>query len=251
MHTRGRPDQWRTQPQLDPDSLIETVRSGLAASLSTAANAGIPPDHIVLDPGYGFGKRLNENFSLLSRQSRLSALSDAPFSPDSAANPSSATRSRRSTTANPLLSARAKPPPSLPSSLPSFTEHPSSAPTTSAPPSKPPASPMPSSPRTDFQVALRRLGDEASSTSVIRSNPPPGRVPPGSGSETRERSAGPSFLPHRPPRAPSKAPLGWENHEPHPRTQPPVVLFSPPPQRIVILRTRAPWAPNRARCDWG
>jgi dihydropteroate synthase len=74
MHTRGRPDQWRTQPQLDPDSLIETVRSGLAASSSTAANAGIAPDHIVLDPGYGFGKRFNENFSLLARQSELLSL---------------------------------------------------------------------------------------------------------------------------------------------------------------------------------
>jgi len=74
MHTRGRPDEWRTQSQLDSETLLETVRSGLAASLATATRAGIPPNRIVLDPGYGFGKRLNENFSLLARQRELLAL---------------------------------------------------------------------------------------------------------------------------------------------------------------------------------
>jgi len=74
MHTRGRPEQWRTQPQLDSGTLLETVRSGLAASLAAATNAGISPDAVVLDPGYGFGKRLDENFSLLARQAELLAL---------------------------------------------------------------------------------------------------------------------------------------------------------------------------------
>ena len=74
MHTRGRPDEWRAQSQLDPDTLIETVRSGLAASLTTAAHAGIPPECVVVDPGYGFGKRLDENFSLLARQQELLTL---------------------------------------------------------------------------------------------------------------------------------------------------------------------------------
>jgi dihydropteroate synthase len=74
MHTRGRPDQWRNQPQLDPDPLLETIRSGLTASLATAHNAGIPADRIVLDPGYGFGKRFGENYALLARQSDLLSL---------------------------------------------------------------------------------------------------------------------------------------------------------------------------------
>jgi dihydropteroate synthase len=74
MHTRGRPDQWRTQSQLDPLTLLETVRSGLAASLSTASSAGIHPEHIVIDPGYGFGKRFSENYALLARQSELLSL---------------------------------------------------------------------------------------------------------------------------------------------------------------------------------
>lgn len=74
MHTRGRPEEWRTQPQLEPDELIAEVRAGLSASLSTAAAAGVGAEAIVLDPGYGFGKRLNENYALLARQGELLAL---------------------------------------------------------------------------------------------------------------------------------------------------------------------------------
>jgi dihydropteroate synthase len=74
MHTRGRPEQWRTQPQLPPDELLNTVRSGLAASYAVAQSAGILPHAVVLDPGYGFGKRLDENYALLARQRELLSL---------------------------------------------------------------------------------------------------------------------------------------------------------------------------------
>jgi dihydropteroate synthase len=71
MHTRGRPEDWRAQLQLEPDALLSAVRKGLAASLATAGAAGIPLDRIVLDPGYGFGKRFDENYALLARQAEL------------------------------------------------------------------------------------------------------------------------------------------------------------------------------------
>jgi dihydropteroate synthase len=74
MHTRGRPGEWRAQPQLPPDELLATVRTGLTASLAAAAQAGIPPQSIVLDPGYGFGKRFAENYALLARQAELLSL---------------------------------------------------------------------------------------------------------------------------------------------------------------------------------
>lgn len=73
-HTRGRPEEWRTQPQLTPDILLAMVREGLAASLAAAQAAGIALDRIVLDPGYGFGKRWGENYALLRRQAELLAL---------------------------------------------------------------------------------------------------------------------------------------------------------------------------------
>ncbi|MGD1106660.1 MAG: dihydropteroate synthase [Terracidiphilus sp.] len=70
-HTRGRPEEWRAQPQLESDALLATVREGLAASLAAAERAGIPLDSIVLDPGYGFGKHFGENHTLLARQAEL------------------------------------------------------------------------------------------------------------------------------------------------------------------------------------
>ncbi len=73
-HTRSRPEEWRTQPQLDPDSLIALVHDGLAASLSLATRSGIPVHAMLLDPGYGFGKRLDENYVLLARQHQLLSL---------------------------------------------------------------------------------------------------------------------------------------------------------------------------------
>jgi len=73
-HTRGRPDEWRAQPQLEPEALLAMVRDGLAASVAAAERAGIACESIVLDPGYGFGKRLQENYVLLARQEELLTL---------------------------------------------------------------------------------------------------------------------------------------------------------------------------------
>ncbi len=74
MHTRGRPDQWREQEKSPPDALMSLVHAGLAASMETAIQAGIEPGNIVLDPGYGFGKKFDENYTLLARQAELVAL---------------------------------------------------------------------------------------------------------------------------------------------------------------------------------
>ena len=71
MHTRGRPDEWRTQAMLAPDELLAMVRAGLAASIETATQAEIVAEAMVLDPGYGFGKRFGENYALLARQAEL------------------------------------------------------------------------------------------------------------------------------------------------------------------------------------
>jgi len=74
MHTRGTPEEWRTQAALDGDMVLPTVREGLADSLRRAVAEGISTDALVLDPGYGFGKRLDENYALLARQAELLAL---------------------------------------------------------------------------------------------------------------------------------------------------------------------------------
>ncbi len=73
-HTRGKPDEWRTQQQLAPDAVLAMVRDALAGSIAAARNAGIGLHSVVLDPGYGFGKRFGENFCLLKRQAELLSL---------------------------------------------------------------------------------------------------------------------------------------------------------------------------------
>jgi len=74
MHTRGRPEEWRTQARLKGDEVLAMVRDGLGSSLALAEKAGIAGDAIVLDPGYGFGKRFEENYGLLARQAELLVL---------------------------------------------------------------------------------------------------------------------------------------------------------------------------------
>jgi dihydropteroate synthase len=71
MHTRGRPDTWSSQQKLAPEALMETVRAGLMTSLKVADEAGIARESVVVDPGYGFGKKFDENYVLLARQAEL------------------------------------------------------------------------------------------------------------------------------------------------------------------------------------
>lgn len=71
MHTRGRPDEWRALPAVDPAAVVELVRDGLRERLHAAKSMGMGLDRILLDPGYGFGKAFAANYALLQGQERL------------------------------------------------------------------------------------------------------------------------------------------------------------------------------------
>jgi len=71
MHKKGVPASMQEAPWYD-DCPIE-VRAFLLAAAERALAAGIRADRIVLDPGIGFGKRLEDNLSLLSRLDELVA----------------------------------------------------------------------------------------------------------------------------------------------------------------------------------
>jgi dihydropteroate synthase len=71
MHTRGAPRLWSGLPGLPHDEILPLVISGLARSLQLAEAGGINRASIVLDPGFGFGKRAEENFVLLARMAEL------------------------------------------------------------------------------------------------------------------------------------------------------------------------------------
>jgi dihydropteroate synthase len=71
MHTRGRPPDWPTLPPLAPDEVLPLILTELAQRLEAATTASIPRNKIVLDPGFGFGKRLDENYPLLAHLDQL------------------------------------------------------------------------------------------------------------------------------------------------------------------------------------
>jgi dihydropteroate synthase len=74
MHTRGYPHEWGSQQRLAQDEIVPLVRDGFTRILHDADAAGIARARIVLDPGFGFGKRGAENLVLLNH---LSTLQDA------------------------------------------------------------------------------------------------------------------------------------------------------------------------------
>jgi dihydropteroate synthase len=74
MHTRGRPQDWSHLPPLVSSEVVPLVLTGLKERLDAALAAGLPRNRIVLDPGFGFGKRLDENYPLLAHLDRLHQL---------------------------------------------------------------------------------------------------------------------------------------------------------------------------------
>jgi dihydropteroate synthase len=49
------------------DNLLDDIRNELLESVQIARNAGVPDEHIILDPGIGFGKTVEQNLELLNR----------------------------------------------------------------------------------------------------------------------------------------------------------------------------------------
>jgi dihydropteroate synthase len=63
MHMQGLPATMQLDPQYD--DVVAEVRAFLAARMAGAEAAGISRSRIVLDPGFGFGKRTEHNIALL------------------------------------------------------------------------------------------------------------------------------------------------------------------------------------------
>lgn len=74
MHTRGRPYEWRRQPKLPLDQVVPLVLRELRERVDEALTAGVAHEAMVLDPGFGFGKILEENFPLIAGISDIAAL---------------------------------------------------------------------------------------------------------------------------------------------------------------------------------
>jgi dihydropteroate synthase len=65
MHARGKPDEWASLSKV-PD-MVMLVKRELRERAEAAVTSKVRRDRIVLDPGFGFGKRFEENYPLLRR----------------------------------------------------------------------------------------------------------------------------------------------------------------------------------------
>ena len=76
MHMLGDPKSMQQSPRYE--NLIQEIRSFLADAAKRAERLGIAPDKIILDPGIGFGKRVEHNLMLIRHLPAFAAL-DTPI----------------------------------------------------------------------------------------------------------------------------------------------------------------------------
>jgi dihydropteroate synthase len=74
MHLQGPPGEWQELPEMDGNQTVALVQRELQQRLDQASQSGIQRERIALDPGFGFGKTGNRNYSLLVGLEELSSL---------------------------------------------------------------------------------------------------------------------------------------------------------------------------------
>ena len=72
MHMKGDPETMQQNPEYR--HVLRDVATYLMDRVRTAEAAGIPPEKILLDPGFGFGKTLEHNLRLLAALEQLRVL---------------------------------------------------------------------------------------------------------------------------------------------------------------------------------
>lgn len=74
MHMQGSPQTMQQNPEYD--DVLEEVADFLNQRIFACMSAGMPKSHIILDPGFGFGKTVKHNYQLLKH---LTAFVDSGF----------------------------------------------------------------------------------------------------------------------------------------------------------------------------
>ena len=65
MHMQGQPRNMQVHPHYD--DVVEDIRTFFLERMEFAGRNGIPEERIVLDPGIGFGKKVNHNLEIIRR----------------------------------------------------------------------------------------------------------------------------------------------------------------------------------------
>ncbi len=72
MHSRGNPQEMQIAPQYD--NVVEEILNFFEQGLERLTRAGLPEDHVVLDPGIGFGKNRTHTEAILQGLERFASL---------------------------------------------------------------------------------------------------------------------------------------------------------------------------------
>jgi len=72
MHIKGTPKNMQENPYYD--DVIKEIIEYLKESIKMATDAGVQEGNIIIDPGIGFGKRLEDNLSILKNLKKFSIL---------------------------------------------------------------------------------------------------------------------------------------------------------------------------------
>jgi dihydropteroate synthase len=72
MHMKGDPKTMQKNPQYR--NLMQEIYKYLEAQIAFAVDSGIDRERIVVDPGFGFGKRLADNYTIMRRLTELKGL---------------------------------------------------------------------------------------------------------------------------------------------------------------------------------
>ena len=72
MHIKGKPGDMQKNPIYD--NLIKEIKVFFEVQIAIAKKAGIDSGNIILDPGIGFGKRLEDNFEIIRELGQISTM---------------------------------------------------------------------------------------------------------------------------------------------------------------------------------
>lgn len=72
MHMQGTPRTMQNNPQYD--DLIQDIETFFKDKIAECEQAGLAKDRLILDPGFGFGKSLADNYQLLNQLDKFESL---------------------------------------------------------------------------------------------------------------------------------------------------------------------------------
>lgn len=72
MHMQGTPRDMQRRPRYE--DLLGEISAWLAGQAGVAVSAGVKPEHVIVDPGIGFGKTFDHNLEIIRRLRELKSL---------------------------------------------------------------------------------------------------------------------------------------------------------------------------------